>query len=114
MLLYLSVTTMHGKSTLCRGIESEISGWTYFATNYGPEGRKCVPSEWATCYTAGSIAHNLYIERYHREFKRDTPRGSKMDDFMFEIQKYNIVATERHTFVSLLAAMSICNLSLKN
>eukprot|EP00094_Tigriopus_californicus_P012488 TCALIF_12073-PA protein Name:"Protein of unknown function" AED:0.26 eAED:0.38 QI:20/0.2/0.5/0.83/1/0.66/6/0/505 len=47
----------------------ESASWTYFITNYGPDGRQAPLNAWARPATLGAPPHNLHIERYHRTIK---------------------------------------------
>jgi hypothetical protein len=52
-----------------RGTEAQKKAWEYFVDNYGYQGIKAKPVEWARCFNSGSQAHNLYLERRHKGYK---------------------------------------------
>jgi hypothetical protein len=52
-----------------RGTPAQKKAWEYFVDNYGYQGKITKPLEWARCFTSGSQAHNLYLERRNGEYK---------------------------------------------
>jgi hypothetical protein len=73
-----------------QGTAVEKKAGDYFATNYGRDGIKAVPKERARCYTAGSISHNLFPERYHRDYKSESERSDRIDEMMIRVGKYTL------------------------
>jgi hypothetical protein len=72
------------------GTTSDKRAWDYFNQNYWYNGSKTNPKEWAKCFIAGAVGHNLYIERYHKELKsRWFYPYFRMDQCLDGLKKYN-------------------------
>jgi hypothetical protein len=84
------------------GTTSDKRAWDYFNQNYWYNGSKTNPKEWAKCFIAGAVGHNLYIERYHKELKsRWFYPFFRMDQCLDGLKKYN-----RHVAYSEMGKMA--------